>query len=99
MALNNIATALALNGDCQQAEPLFREALDLAQRVQGRVAYMVAGPLHGLGQCWLRDGRRDEATDLFRESLAILVELGFGPGHPAVQEVSADLARATGGQP
>ena len=55
-------------GDCAKAEPLYREALRIRQKVLDTEPRKIAVSLNDLAYCELDLGRFDEATTLARQS-------------------------------
>ena len=67
----NLATIYRMRGEFKNAEPYFREAIDIRQQTLGSDAEAATEPLNGLGQCLYDEGRDAEAEAVLRASLAI----------------------------
>ena len=81
------ALLLKTRADHRSAEPLYRQALALAEQVRGKDAPIVATCLNNLAQLLQATNRLAEAEPLMRRALAI-DEASFGSDH---SEVATDL--------
>ncbi len=90
-ALNTQATALQAQGDLLRAEPLFRQALAIAQNSLGPDRPETAGALNNLAALLEAKGDYPEAESLFRRALAIC-ERKFGPADPRTALALDNLA-------
>jgi tetratricopeptide (TPR) repeat protein len=90
-ALNGLADCLVQKGENQEAEPLYREALAMDQRLHGAVDADVARSLNGLGSVLLFEGRYAEAENNYRKALAIRQRL-LGDRDATVAESLGNLA-------
>ena len=79
--LNNLALVLQATGRFGEAEPLYREALQLAERTSGKSTFAYARNLQNLAVLLQATGREREAEPLAREAQAILRTV-VGPAHP-----------------
>jgi tetratricopeptide (TPR) repeat protein len=70
-SLNNAALALQQKGDLGAAEPLFREALSLAEKSLGPEHPDTAGTLNNLARLLETEGNLEAAEPLYRRALAI----------------------------
>jgi tetratricopeptide (TPR) repeat protein len=93
-SLNNSALSLAEKGDLKGAEPLFREALALAEKSLGPNHPDTAGTLNNLARLLETEGNLEAAEPLYRRALAI-AEKAMPPGDPrlavALENVAALL--------
>lgn len=80
-ALNNLAKSYASVGRYEEAEPLFREALEIARNTIGTEHADYAIGLSNLADLLRATGRVEEAEPLYREALEI-TRVTRGPGHP-----------------
>ena len=80
-SLNNAALALEAKGDLAGAEPLFRSALDIAEKTLGPNHPDTAGSLNNLAGLLESKGDFAGAEPLYRRALAI-AEKTLGPNHP-----------------
>jgi tetratricopeptide (TPR) repeat protein len=80
-SLNNVALALESKGDLNGAEPLFRSALEIAQKTLGPDHQDTAGTLNNLAGLLESKGDYAGAEPLYRRALAI-AEKTLGPNHP-----------------
>jgi tetratricopeptide (TPR) repeat protein len=85
--MNDLASLLRAKARYAEAEPLFRRALAIDERVFGPDHPALAADLRGLGRLLWRTDQSAEAEGLLCRALAI-DERGLGPDHPAV---AADL--------
>jgi tetratricopeptide (TPR) repeat protein len=92
-AMNGWADCLVQEGDLEQAEPLYREALAIDRALHGQVHDDVARSLNGLGYLHFFAGRYAEAEARFREALDIRLRL-HGERHAAVAESLNNVASA-----
>jgi tetratricopeptide (TPR) repeat protein len=82
-ALNNLGLLYYAQGRYQEAEPLYRRALALREKVLGPDHPDVATSLNNLAGLYDTQGRYKEAEPLYRRALA-LWEKVLGPEHPDV---------------
>jgi tetratricopeptide (TPR) repeat protein len=75
----------------EEAERLYRRALDILERVYGPEHHEVAVTLNNLAALAHARGRNDEAETLFQRALTIK-ERVFGPNHPDVAMTLNNLA-------
>jgi tetratricopeptide (TPR) repeat protein len=71
VGLNNLAALAGAEGDWKAAEPLFRQALEIAEKVAGADHPATATLLYNLGGLEVERGRFDRAETLYERSLAI----------------------------
>jgi len=69
--LNNRAVSFRSQGRYAEAEPLFRQALDIMQRAKGAEHLDVAIILNNLGELYYIQGRYADAEPLYQRALAI----------------------------
>ncbi len=76
---------LAAQGNLEEAEALYRQALEFSQKVMGEEHPYVGTALRYLA-CMLHDqGHTEEAARMGKQALAIF-EKALGPDHPDTQE-------------
>jgi tetratricopeptide (TPR) repeat protein len=80
-SLNNVALSLESKGDLDGAEPLFRGALEIAEKTLGPDHPDTAGTLNNLAGLLESKGDYAGAEPLYRRALAI-AEKTLGPNHP-----------------
>jgi tetratricopeptide (TPR) repeat protein len=90
-ALNNAALSLESKGDLDRAEPLFRSALDIAEKTLGPDHPDTAGSLNNLAALLESKGDYAAAEPLYRRALAI-AEKTLGPNHPNMATSLDNLA-------
>ena len=88
--LKNLALVLTRKGQYAEAEPLYREALDLGRALGGN-ELRLANTLNSLADLLATLGRYDEAEPLCREALAI--RRRKSPDHPRVASALLVLGR------
>ncbi len=93
LCLNNLAEMASIAGDPARARSIITEARDVAERHGDRRHLSVA--LLDLGWISLGEGLLDEARRWFRESLAVLRELG---GLPLIMSALSGLAAIAAAQ-
>ncbi len=76
--LNNRAVSFRSQGRYAEAEPLFRQALDIMERAKGAEHPDVAIILNNLGELYYVQGRYAEAEFLYQRALAVK-EKALGP--------------------
>ena len=89
--LNDLASLYAAQGRHAEAEPLFRRALAIREKVLGPDHPYVATTLGNLGGLYLALGRHAETEPLLERALVIR-ESALGPEHPDVAESLNNLA-------
>jgi tetratricopeptide (TPR) repeat protein len=89
--LNNLAQLLRATDRPDEAEPLYRRALDIDQAALGPNHPRIAGHLNNLAQLLHAINRVSEAESLYRRALAIDEE-SFGPDHPRIATHLSNLA-------
>jgi tetratricopeptide (TPR) repeat protein len=88
----NAAGLMALTmGYYQEAEPLFRGALNIREKVSGPEHPDVASSLNNLAELYRTQGKYGEAEPLYKRSLAIW-EKALGPEHPDLATSLNNLA-------
>ena len=80
-SLNNLAVLLHDKGDYEEAEPLYRRALDISERLLGRDHPYTATSLNNLAGLLHDKGDYEGAEPLFRRALDIN-ERVLGRDHP-----------------
>jgi tetratricopeptide (TPR) repeat protein len=88
--LEALAGLRGAEGRYYEAEPLFREALALAESTLGSDVLEVADLANGLAVTFKFSGRFDEAEELYRRALSVL-ERALGPEHPDVASIYHNL--------
>jgi len=87
--LNNLAGLLSHQGNFLEAEPLYREALEIKKKVLGPYHPSIATGLNNLAVLLSRQGKKMEANKLGKEALAIWTR-ALGPDHPNTLEAQED---------
>jgi tetratricopeptide (TPR) repeat protein len=90
-SLNNTALSLQSKGDVAGAEPLFRSALEIAEKSLGPDHPDTAGSLNNLAALLESKGDLAGAEPLYRRALAI-AEKSLGPDHPNTAMALDNLA-------
>lgn len=67
---------LSINKSYREADPYFRKSLALREKAYGQYDPLLMEPLIGLGECYAKQGWRNEGAQLFLRAIAI--------GEPAV---------------
>ena len=75
----------------EAAEPLYRQALAIAEKAHGPNHPDAAKALFGLGVALERDGQTTEAAECLRRALTIRRDL-LGPQHPDTREAARAFA-------
>ena len=88
--LNRQALALEEAGNLEGAEPLFRAALDLAEKTLGPDHPDTAGTLNNLASLLEARGEIAAAEPLYRRALAIAIKT-LGPDHETTRTIREDL--------
>uniref|UniRef100_UPI000A752B74 tetratricopeptide repeat protein n=1 Tax=Geitlerinema sp. PCC 9228 TaxID=111611 RepID=UPI000A752B74 len=70
-------------GRYEEAEPLYRQALEMRKRLLGEQHPDVATSLNNLAELYRSQGRYDEAEPLYRQALEMFKRL-LGEQHPRV---------------
>jgi tetratricopeptide (TPR) repeat protein len=90
-SLNHEALALEEKGELTRAEPLFREALGLAEKALGPEHADTAGTLNNLAGLLEAEGDYSAAEPLYRRALAI-AEKTMGPADPRLALALENIA-------
>ena len=85
-----VACYLQAIGHRKQAEPLYRQALAIRQRVLGEEHPATADSYNNVAMNLDAQGRYQEAEPLYRRALEIL-RATLPPGHPLIEETQASL--------
>ena len=91
-SLNNLAELYRSQGRYTEAEPLYREALDLRKQLLGDNHPDVAQSLNNLASLYYYQGRYEEAEPLYLEAINIFRER-LGENHPHTQTVYRNYLR------
>ncbi|TYT73011.1 tetratricopeptide repeat protein, partial [Microcystis aeruginosa] len=86
LSLNNLAHLYHSQGRYTEAEPLYREALDLRKRLLGDNHPDVATSLNNLAALYCYQGRYTEAEPLYLEAIKIATQV-LGDNHPDSQTI------------
>jgi tetratricopeptide (TPR) repeat protein len=89
--MHNLASAIKGQGRYKEAEELFREVLEILQRVQGKEHPYTLDSMHGLACAIRRQGRYEEAERRLRDLLEIERRVR-GPEHPVTLDHTNCLA-------
>jgi hypothetical protein len=79
--LNNLAGLLYATNQLDEAEPLFRRALDICERTYGSDHPSVATRLNNLATLLCGTTRLEEGEPLYRRAVQILVQFQRKTGH------------------
>lgn len=88
---NNLALALQVLGELEEAESLFDEALAVFRRTRGEEDVSVAVTLNNLGLVHVAQGDMETARDRFADSVRLNREI-YGDRHPEVGKIMGNLA-------
>ena len=91
LSLNNLAELYYSQGRYSEAEPLFKQALDLRKRTLAENHPLVASSLNSLAELYRRQGRYSEAEPLLKQALE-LRKRTLGENHPDVASSLNNLA-------
>ena len=89
--LNNTAFYLHKRARYEEAEPLYKSALEIRKKALGQDHPDVGWSLNTLAFLYYKQGRYQEAEPLYRQALTIL-DKALGPNHPDVGWHFNDLA-------
>lgn len=89
--LNNLAGVLKEQGRLDEAEPMYRRALETLERVNGEQHPNTLAAMNNLATLLVDLGRLDDAEPLFRGALRRLREV-LDEGHPTVLGITHNLA-------
>lgn len=95
-ALNSWASALSERGRPEEAEELYRSAIDIYEGHAARQPGDLAVPLHNLGVLLLEQGRIEEADTCLRRAVQLLAGNSGGGRAPMVMRTMARCCRAAG---
>lgn len=90
-SLRGLAALYKSLGKYDQAEPLFKRALEIWEKALAPYHQEAATTLNTLGELYFAQGRYAEAEGAYKRSVAIL-EKGLGPDHPALSTTLSNLA-------
>jgi tetratricopeptide (TPR) repeat protein len=90
LILNNLAVVLAAEAKYEEAEPLYKQALEIDEKALGRENPTVATYLNNLALLYYSQGKYAEAEPLYKRALAIDEKL-LGPSHPDVAAALGNL--------
>lgn len=91
VSLNDLAMALKALDRLADAEPLYRRAIAIEQKVLGPASSEVAASLSNLGELYRKMGRLAEARDLLKQALNVQ-EKALGPNDAAIAITVHNLA-------
>jgi tetratricopeptide (TPR) repeat protein len=97
-ALCNAADTFRVQGHYAEAEPLYREALALAEKLFGPDHAEVSVILNNLAVLYKYTGKFDEAEALYQRALAI-TEKNLGPDHTEVAIIYHNFSGRIGSAP
>ena len=95
VSINNLGLQLLNHKRFDEAEPLFRRAVDLSSPEKGVLAkghWVHAVFQSNLANCLAQEGKRAEAEPLINEALAALIA-SVGEDHPNTKKAKAVLER------
>ena len=87
--LNNLADVLSSQGKFLEAEPLYRQSIEVFKKVLGPDHPNVATLLNNLALLLKSQGKKSEAKTLGKEALAIRIR-ALGPDHPTTMQAQKD---------
>ena len=90
-SLNNLAGLYRRQGRYSEAEPLYKQALEMYKRLLGEEHPSVATSLNNLAGLYRRQGRYSEAEPLYKQALEMYKRL-LGEEHPSVATSLNNLA-------
>jgi multidrug efflux pump subunit AcrA (membrane-fusion protein) len=90
--LNNLAALYQATGRLAEAEPLYRRARSIKEKLLGPDHPDVAMTLNNLAVLYKKLGRREEAAQLYQQALSIF-ESALGPEHPQAVTGRENYAR------
>ena len=79
-------------GEYDRAEPLYRQALSLKEKLVGPLHPDTAMTLNNLAVLLKAQGKMDEAASLYEQALAIFQAV-FKPNHPKLLQCRKNYAR------
>ncbi|MEG2140657.1 MAG: tetratricopeptide repeat protein [Bilophila sp.] len=91
LVLDGLGRCLHIQGRLEEAEAVFREALQLLQTLFGSKSIHVAAGLQNLARLRSERGECEEAARLGQQALDILLEV-LGQEHPRVAEAKLNLS-------
>jgi tetratricopeptide (TPR) repeat protein len=86
----DLALLYQSQGHYAEAEPLYKRALAIAEKVPGPEHPNVAAGLNNLAGLYHNQGRNTEAKPLYKRALAI-DENALGPEHPTTKAIRENL--------
>jgi tetratricopeptide (TPR) repeat protein len=86
MSLNNLAGLYRSQGKYEEAEPLYRSALEKRKRLLGEEHPDIAISQWNLGVLYQSQGRYSEAEALYHQAL-IIAQSKLGSNHPTTQGI------------
>ena len=89
--MNNLAELYRVQGRLTEAEPLYKQALEMIKRLLGEQHPNVAGSLNNLAELYRVQGRLKEAEPLYKQALEMIKRL-LGEQHPNVANSLNNLA-------
>ena len=89
--LNNLAELYREQGKYEEAEPLYRRAIAIGEKVLGPEHPRLAIWLNNLALLYLALGKYGEAEPLYRRSLGIFEKV-LGKGHRSTEIIRANYA-------
>ena len=89
--LNNLAGLLQATGRYEEAEPLFRQAMEIRGAALGTDHPDYAGSLNNLAGLLARTERAGEARGLYAEALGVF-RAALGAAHPHTRRVAGNYA-------
>ncbi len=89
--LNNLAASLQAKGELQQAEPAYRRALALKQKLFGEEHPDIGISLNNLAVLLKQSGKTNQVQELFAQAL-IIFEKTLGADHPNTRLCRANAA-------
>ncbi len=89
--MNTAAVCLVQVGRYEEAEPLFKRALEISDQISGRGSSDEAILLNNLADLYMKQGKYQEAEKLYKRAVEIREEL-LGENHPDTANFVSNLA-------
>jgi len=89
-SLHNLAVLYGAQGRYSEAEPLYRDALAMCQRLLGEEHPNVAASLHNLALLYAHQGQFERAVPLLEQAVWLLRQV-LGEKHPSTQRFHQNL--------
>ncbi|XCN72596.1 MAG: tetratricopeptide repeat protein [Candidatus Electrothrix aestuarii] len=91
LALNELGLVYEYQGCYKKAEPIYKRALEVAEKTLGKEHLHVAAVLNNLARLYVTQSRYEKAVPLYQRSL-VIKENKLGKDHPYVTNTLGNLA-------